>query len=77
MEIGDGKTLTKRSYDVCSNQGLQQKEFNYNEKVFHVNNNYPSWVIRKVLQQAQQQQQQQQQQNRRCSKKKSFFVTPL
>ena len=35
------KTLTKRAYDVCSNQELLQKE-KYIEKVFRVNNNYPN-----------------------------------
>ena len=59
---GTLKTLTKRAYDVCCNQELLQKELNYIEKVFRVNNNYPNWVIKKVLQQAKQQQQQQQQQ---------------
>ena len=59
VEMGDIKikTLTKRAY-VCSNQELLQKELNYIEKVFRVNNNYPNWVIKKVLQQAKQQQQQ-------------------
>ena len=55
---GTLKTLTKRAYDVCSNQELLQKESNYIEKVFRVNNNYPNWVIKKVLQQAKQQQHQ-------------------
>ena len=57
---GTSKTLTKKTYDVCSNQELLQKELNYIEKVFRANNNYPNWVIKKVLQQAKQQQQQQQ-----------------
>ena len=47
---GTLKTLTKRAYDVCSNQELLQKELNYIEKVFRANNNYPNWVIKKVLQ---------------------------
>ena len=55
-------TLTKRAYDNCSNQELLQKELNYIEKVFRVNNNYLNWVIKNVLQLAKQQQQQQQQQ---------------
>ena len=38
---GTLKRLTKRAYDVCSNQELLQKELNYIEKVFRVNNNYP------------------------------------
>ena len=59
---GTLKTLTKRAYDVCSNQELLRKELNYIEKVFRVNNSFPNWVIKKVLQQAKQQQQQQQQQ---------------
>ena len=57
---GTLKTLTKRAYDVCSNQELLQKELNYIGKVFRANNNYANWVINKVLQQAKQQQQQQQ-----------------
>ena len=36
------KTLTKRAYDVCSNQELLQKELNYIEKVFRANSNYPN-----------------------------------
>ena len=56
---GTLKTLTKRAYDICSNQELLQKELNYIEKVFRANNNYPNWVIKKVLQQAKQQQQEQ------------------
>ena len=59
---GSLKTLTKRAYDNCSNQELLQKELNYIEKVFRVNNNYLNWVIKNVLQLAKQQQQQQQQQ---------------
>ena len=39
---GTLKTLTKRAYDVCSNQELLQKELNYIEKVFRANNNYPN-----------------------------------
>ena len=58
--MGPLKTLTKRAYDVCSNQELLQKELNYIGKVFRANNNYANWVINKVLQQAKQQQQQQQ-----------------
>ena len=57
---GTLKTLSKRAYDVCSNQELLQKELNYTEKAFRVN--YPNWVIKKLLQEAKQQQQQQQQQ---------------
>ena len=58
---GTLKTLTKRTYDVCSTQELLQKELNYIEKVLHLNNNYPIWVIIKDLQQVKQEQQQQQQ----------------
>ena len=43
-------TLTKRAYDNCSNQELLQKELNYIGKVVLVNNNYPYWVIKNVLQ---------------------------
>ena len=43
------KSLTKRAYDTCSTQELLQKELNYIEKVTRVNNNYPNWVIKKVL----------------------------
>ena len=48
--MGTLKTLTKGSRDICSNQEILRKELNYIEKVFHVNNNYPNWVIKKVLQ---------------------------
>ena len=51
---GTLKTLTKRAYNVWSTQ----KELNYIEKVFRVNNKYPNWVIKKVLQQAKQKQKQ-------------------
>ena len=44
--------LTKRDHDVCSNQGLMQKELIYDEKTFCINNSLPGWVIKKVLQQA-------------------------
>ena len=54
------KEITERVYDVCFNQELLQKEVNYIEKVLCVNNNYPNWMIKKILQQAKQQQQQQQ-----------------
>ena len=56
------KTPTKRVYDVCSNQELLEIELNYIENVFRANNNYPNWMIKKVLQQAKQKQQQQKQQ---------------
>ena len=59
---GTLKTLTKIDYDVCSNQELLQKELNYIERVFRVNNNYPNWVIKNVLHQPKQQEQQQHQQ---------------
>ena len=67
---GTLKTLTKRAYDVFSNQELLQKELNYIEKVFGTNNNYPNWAIKNALQQAKQQQQQQ-------TTTESFFITPL
>ena len=51
-------TLTENDYGVCSTQELLQKVLNYTEIVFSVNNNYPIWVIKTVLQQAKQQQQQ-------------------
>ena len=51
---GTLKTLTKRAYNVWSTQ----KELNYIEKVFCVNNKYLNWVIKKVLQQAKQKQKQ-------------------
>ena len=75
---GTLKTLTKRAYDVCSNQELLQKELNYIEKVFRANNNYPNWVIKKVLQQAKQQQQQQQQQQitANAAGKNHFLLLP-
>ena len=44
--------LTKRDHDVCSNQELMQKELIYDQKTFRVNNSFPDWVIKKVLQQA-------------------------
>ena len=47
---GTLKTLTKRAYDNCSNQELLQKELNYIGKVVLVNNNYPYWVIKNILQ---------------------------
>ena len=53
------KTLTKRAYDVSSSQELLQKMLTCTEKVFRANNNYPNWVIQKVLQQVKPQQQQQ------------------
>ena len=53
------KTLTKRAYDVFSNQKLLQKELHYTAKVFCFNNNYPNLVIKNFLQQAKQQHQQQ------------------
>ena len=59
MELDDVKTLTKRAYYVCSTQKLLQKVLDYTEKVFRVNNKYPNWVIKNVLQEAKQKQQQQ------------------
>ena len=59
MEVDDVKTLTKRAYYVCSTQELLQKVLDYTEKVFRVNNKYPNWVIKNVLQEAKQKQQQQ------------------
>ena len=44
------------------------KELNYIEKVFHIDNKYPNWVIKKVLQQAKQKEQQQQQQQQQQQK---------
>ena len=44
--------LTKRDHDVCCNQELMQKELIYDEKTFCINNSFPGWVIKKVLQQA-------------------------
>ena len=73
---GTLKTLTKRAYDVCSNQELLQKELNYIEKVFRANNNYPNWVIKNVLQQAKQQQQQQQI-TVDAARKNHFYYSPI
>lgn len=58
MGIEDVKNTHKMDYDICSTQEMLQKELNYIEKVFPVNNNYTIWVIKKVLQQAKEQQQQ-------------------
>lgn len=58
MGIEDAKNTHKMAYDICSTQERLQKELNYIEKVFPVNNNYTIWVIKKVLQQAKEQQQQ-------------------
>ena len=44
--------LTKTDHDVCSNQELMQKELIYDQKTFRINNSFPDWVIKKVLQQA-------------------------
>ena len=44
--------LTKIDHDVCSDQEHMQKELIYDEKKFRVNNSFPNWVIKKVLQQA-------------------------
>ena len=71
---GTSKTFTKRAYDACSNQELLQKEFNYIEKVFRANNNYPNWVIKKVLQLQQVKQQQQQQQITADAARKNHFL---
>ena len=73
---GTLKTLTKRAYDVCSNQELQQKELHYIEKVSRANNYYPNWVIKNVLQQAKQQQQQQQQSIANAAGKNHFLLLP-
>ena len=73
---GTLKTLTKRAYDVCSNQELLQKELSYIEKVFCANNNYPNWVLPKVLQQAKQQQQQQQQITANAAGKNHLLLLP-
>ena len=73
---GTLKTLTKRAYDVCFNQELLQKELNYIEKVFPANNNYPNWVITKVLQQAKQHKQQQQQITANAAGKNHFLLLP-
>ena len=51
---GTLKTLTKRAYDICSNQELLQKKLSCIKKVFRVNDNYTNWVIEKVVQQAKQ-----------------------
>ena len=39
---GTLKALTITAYDVCPNQELLEKELNYIEKVFLVNNNHPN-----------------------------------
>ena len=63
------KTLIKRANDVCSIQEHLQKELkNYIEKVFRVDNKYPNWVIKEVLQQAKEKQQQKQQQQEQPQK---------
>ena len=74
---GKWKRGTLKTYHVCSNQELLQKELKYIEKVFRANNNYPNWVIKKVLQKAKQQQKQQQQQiTANSAKRKHFPLLP-
>ena len=43
------KKLVERAYSVCSTEDFSDKELKCLEKVFHENNNYPKYVIKKIL----------------------------
>ena len=56
---GTLKTLLERVYILCSNIELLQKELKSLVKVFHETNNYPHYVIKRILKQVQNEQNQQ------------------
>ena len=72
--MGDIKKLTKRAYDVCSNQELLQKKLHYIGKIFRANNNYSNWVIKSFT--ASQTTATATTNNSRCSKKEPFLLLP-
>ena len=47
--MGTLKTLVQRAYDVCSSDYYLGCELKHLKKVFHEQNDYPIWVIKKVF----------------------------
>ena len=43
------KTLISRAFDICSTYEYLKKELEHVQTVFHHRNNYPLWVINKVI----------------------------
>ena len=43
------KTLVTRAFDICSTDEYLKEELEHIRKVFHHRNNYPLWVINKVI----------------------------
>ena len=48
-EWGTLKTLVTRAFDICSTDEYLKEELEHIRKVFHYRNNYPLWVINKVI----------------------------
>ena len=46
---GTLKTLVTRAFDICSTDEYLKEELEHIRKVFHHRNNYPLWVINKVI----------------------------
>ena len=46
---GTLKTLVTRAFDICSTDEYLKEELEHIRKVFHYRNNYPLWVINKVI----------------------------
>ena len=49
---GTLKTLVIRAFDVCSTEEYLKEELEHMRTVFHHRNNYPLWVINKVIEDA-------------------------
>ena len=48
-EQGTLKTLTLHAYMICSTTALLDTELKCLEKIFVEKNNYPKWVLRKII----------------------------
>ena len=51
---GTLKTLVSWEYHICLTEKYLKEELNHIETIFKHQNNYPSWVIDKVIKQVQQ-----------------------
>ena len=49
MDRGTIRTLVNRAYIICSDNNYLQQELKHLERVFHIQNGYPLWIIKQIM----------------------------
>ena len=51
---GTIRTLVNRAYVICSDNNYLQQELKHLERVFHIQNGYPLWIIKQIMKEVKQ-----------------------